>query len=147
MIDIHADDGLAFKSNPPEPDTLTYTFSFHGENFEAYLNFTENPNEFSMSGPYKRVETSNMFGMDSTVIYNYSEIGDGNWSILNNILTIQYKSGNLNGHSDNGKEYEILDLNESMLQLKENYDLYQIGHSHPYLAHIKATVYATYEKQ
>ena len=136
MTDVHADNGVSTSTFLGQE--ITYTYSFHGKDYNTVTTFTENPNEFSSTGSYTIVTTINILGqITTTETPGDAFSGTGTWSINGNTLT-QVFSGET-------AEFEILELSDSKLRLKQDLDV--TFDDNGSLVHNTATVYATFEKQ
>jgi hypothetical protein len=96
------------------PTAISAIFSSFGKNMDAQLTLTENPNEFTSSGSYTSVITTDVLGQQTTQevpINNF--FGSGNWEINGNIFTA----------TSNGEESsaEILELTSSLLKMKATF--------------------------
>ena len=136
MTDFHCNDGVVETSIAGE--NSNYTFSFHGTDYNSSMTFSENPNEFTITGSYTILGE---YVSEKQTVRDTSDVdaitGIGTWSINGDKLT-QIFAGDT-------AIYDILELSDSKMRLQiitdETYtepDLYYHEHS---------SVFSTFEKQ
>lgn len=127
MTDIHSDDGVTVANG------ITSTVTYHGTEYNTITTFTENPNEFTSTGSYTFEITTTTLGFPFTQEVTVDAFaGTGTWSIENDVLTQDF-GGTI-------QEFEILELTETTMRLKEDVDVTIGG------VHNTATVFVTFER-
>ena len=134
MTDLHADDGVSTTTLGGQ--TITSSYTIRGLDYHASTTFTENPNEFNSTGSYQAITNIQLLGSDTTTVY---VLAGGTWSI----------SGQTLKQVDNGDTttFEILELTDSKLRLKENMEEMYSDTSFGLTVHKMATVYSSFEKE
>lgn len=136
MTDLHADNGVSTTTLLGQE--ISYTYSFHGKDYNTFTTFTENPNEFTSTGSYTIVTTINFQGQMSTTETPADVFsGTGTWTISGNTLT--------QGFAGASADFEILELSDSKLRLKQDQDV--TFDDNGSVVHNTATIYSTFEKQ
>ncbi|MEX0996666.1 MAG: lipocalin family protein [Flavobacteriaceae bacterium] len=99
-----------------ENQTLTISFDGFGKDFDAQVNFTEDPNEVTSTGSYTLVLTTNFMG-ESITQEQFVDFSDdsitGEWSIENGNQLVVVSNGET-------QTAEIISLNESKMVLLTN---------------------------
>lgn len=99
-----------------ENQTLTISFDGFGKDFDAQVNFTEDPNELTSTGSYTLVLTTNFMGESITqeeLIDFSDDIITGEWSLENGNQLVIVSNGET-------QTAEIISLNETKMVLLSN---------------------------
>src|SRR5688572_33462259 len=131
MTETHADNGEVI--HDVQGVEQIQTFSYHGTEYNSFITFTENPNEFTSSGYYKYKYTTTFMGNTETLILQSNALpGTGQWSIEGDTL-FQTFAGITKAH-------EILELNESKMRYRLDLNTTEGG------LPTTATVFTSFEK-
>jgi hypothetical protein len=136
MTDIHSNNGIVESKFFGEVYNATY--SFHGEDYNYFTTFSENPNEFSYTGSYTslfELESEGQFEHDTSIVD--ANPGTGTWSINGEKLT-QIFDGDTT-------TFDILELSDAKLRLQIIINETFTDEEDYY--HESATVFSTFEKQ
>jgi len=106
-------------------ESLDATFVGVGENFDASITFTENPNEYSSSGSYDVVLSTTVLGMTDTMttpIDNFQS--EGGWERNGDLLIFENEFIELNSTIPTMEidmnEVTILELTDTTLRLGQD---------------------------
>ncbi|WP_299213877.1 lipocalin family protein [uncultured Dokdonia sp.] len=108
-------------------ETITSSFDGIGQNFDASVVFTENPNEYTSNGSYDAVVTTTVLGesqTETTSIDNFQS--EGMWSRSGNTITFDGDLLNVDttipviGMEEIMNDATILELTETTLRLGQN---------------------------
>ena len=98
--------------------TITFTTTSYGKDFNMTYVFSENPNNVIVQGSFTSVITTSILGQTQTQeipVNSVDNLSAGTWSLTNNLLT----NVSTNGETSVG---EIIEHNANLLKIKVDID-------------------------